>query len=238
MNTRTLALFVAIVTIFICAILLFLFETDRIRIVSGLLTGIVSGAITFIVGALYHMNVARKLERFEQLGIKNLLTNRHDRKYYQTVIAHAKTEVRVIGTSCTRFIDHFLDLDARDTRQPLIDLLKNEPEFQIKLLRATEPSNERIRDVTRRLQNDFNGKFFVRTLPVEATKRYADDPSQIMALQSLVIVDDQLIVSPVLGRVSDDKNSPALHVDMSTFYATRHKEYFDSLWKDACEIND
>ena len=220
---------VAAAVIVLAAIVIATQLEDKLEIIGlGLLTGILSGVITFLVGALYHMDINNRLARYERMGVFNLLTNRHDRDYYGSILKRARMEVSVIGTTCSRFIDDFLDL--RSESKPLVDALNNNPGLRIRILRAMETNDDRISGLIEDLEEKYGDRFQIRRLPVGAVKNSGAKPSRPRALYSFVLADDEVVVSPVLGDEST-KNSPALHVKMSTVYGKRHKECFDDIWQ-------
>lgn len=231
LKPRLVSILIAAAITTACAGTLFYVAQGWEAVLIGLLTGIISGAIVFVIGAIYQMDILSKLERYQQLGVRNLLSNRHDRDYYQTVISHANKDVRVLSTTCTKFLDDFLDPKSSDN--PLITALQTNPEFSIRILRVTDSPDPRVQEISRTLLQRYPGQFEIRILPADATKFDDTDPDLAYALHSFVILDDQLLASPVLGKFDDEKHSPALHVDMSTTYAKLHDNYFDSLRQNA-----
>jgi hypothetical protein len=93
----------------------------------GLAGGIVSGLIVFLLTFISTIRPLQKLDSFERMGIKAVLSNRHEKAYYAKILSGAERTVSVMGASCTRFIEDFLDMQNDD--HVLVDALRRRSGF-------------------------------------------------------------------------------------------------------------
>jgi hypothetical protein len=188
----------------------------------GLVFGIVSGLIVYILTFITLLKPVQDLDRFNKMGIRGLLANRHDQPYYRRLVMNARNEVGVMGASCTRFVNDFLDVESED--KVLVEALTRHQQLKVRLLIPQEKFM--VDDVKARIQSmlpriaalskQFGGRVELR--------RFADYPRH-----SLVVVDDDLIAGPIFD---DDKSryAPAVHVAAWTVFAQKYSRYFDAIW--------
>jgi hypothetical protein len=189
----------------------------------GLVGGVVSGLIVFILTFATMVRPIQELDRYKRMGIKSVLRNRHDKDYYGRIVANARKDVRVMGASCTRFVEDFLDLRGDD--RVLVDALHKNPTLRVQLLVPQEqympvPTRARSRALGKLLdplRQEFGDRVELR--------RFGEK-----AVHGFVIVDDDLIAGPIFeGERS--KYAPAVHVGMWTDFARKYSEYFDEVWE-------
>lgn len=194
----------------------------------GILGGLISGFVVFLLTFVVSIRPFQRLDRYEKMGVKGILNNRHDKEYYGDILTKAEKIVRVMGASCTRFVDDFLDMQSDD--RVLVDALKMHQRLSIQLL---IPDNRHISEHAKvripillqkldRLATEFGSRVELR--------RFSDT-----AHHSFVIADGELIAGPVFeGDTS--KHAPAIHISMSTRFAQKYDEHFQLVW-DSCEPN-
>lgn len=191
-------------------------------ILSGLLVGTVFSLIQFLIDFDKHL-VTNRLRKLE---LKEVLTNRSDTTYYNKLLVNARCEVNVMGSSCSRFIEDFMDIDSDS--HVLLNAMKNNTRLKVKLLIPTENnmlmksriSFIRVEPIIKSLIKDFPNQFELR--------RFND-----AARHSFVIVDDDLIAGPIFQDI-DSKNSPAIHISSTSVYGRKHVDYYDNVWNKSC----
>jgi len=191
----------------------------------GFVGGIASGLVVFILTYAATIGPLRRLDRYEKMGVLQILESRHDKTYYAPILSSAEKVVRVMGASCTRFVEDFLDPESDD--HVLIDALSKRKRLRVQLLipddlNISENARARLPMMQRTLaeaQKKFDGRITLR--------RFASG-----AHHSFIIADDQLIAGPIF---QDDRSkyAPAVHVMMRTRFAQKYDEYFESVWN-AC----
>lgn len=203
------------------AILYFKVDASNTKLV-GLIGGVVSGLIVFIFTYVSLLKPVLDVDKFHRMGIKGLLGNRHDKKYYSDLVKTAETRVDVTGASCTRFVDDFLDPDSDD--KVLVDALNRHGRLKVRLLFPTdehmaEEARRRLPAMLRKVEtvrNRFGDRMQVR--------RFDDK-----ARHSFVLVDNDLIAGPIF---EDDKSkhAPAVHVTTTTAFAQKYSGFFEDVW--------
>jgi hypothetical protein len=191
----------------------------------GLVGGIVSGLVVAIITFAISITPLQELDKFRRMGIKALLANRHDKIYYGRVVADAEKEVCVMGASCTRFVEDFLDMESDD--KVLIDALRKHRHLRVRLLVPNEvhmaPEAQARRAAVDRklsaLRSQFGERVEQRRFPRAAQ-------------HSFVISDDDLIAGPIFES-DKGKYAPAVHVAMSTLFGQKYKEHFDDVWEES-----
>lgn len=191
----------------------------------GLVGGIVSGLLVFLFTYITIIGPSLQLERYTRMGIVNVLDNRHDKDYYKRLVIKARRSVRVMGASCTRFVEDFLDPDADD--KALFDQIIRHGQLNVELLvpiekHLTPDAKARAKGLALKLdklEHSFPGRVVL--------KRFDNK-----AHHSFVIVDDNLIAGPIFEG-DRSKYAPAVHVKMSTTFAMKYGEYFEQIWANA-----
>jgi hypothetical protein len=189
----------------------------------GLVGGIVSGLVVFLLTFAMTIRPLQQLDRYHRMGIRAVLRNRHDKEYYRKVVAKAKKDVRVMGASCTRFIEDFLDVKSDD--KVLVNALRNNPALTVQLLTP----QERYKAAGTKARSPELGKL-LDALTREFGNRIEMRHFAWWAAHSFVIVDDDLVAGPIFEG-DKSKYAPAVHVSMSTAFARKYSEHFDEVWK-------
>ncbi len=194
----------------------------------GLVGGVLTGLIVYLATFLTLLRPIIELDRFHRMGIKALLSNRHDRDYYRKLVTSSRFRVDVLGASCRRFVLDFLDNASDDA--VLIDALNKNRQLKVRLLIPTDDhmgveaksgAQATLSRITA-LHQRFDGRVELR--------RFDDE-----ARHSFVMVDDDLVAGPVF----DDDNSrhdPAVHVATNTLFGQKYSAYFENLWERAQAI--
>lgn len=192
-----------------------------------LISGIVSGLIAIIVTLWLSYYEFKKIERFRQMGVIDILPERTDKKYYEEIIRDAKTVIQVMGTSCTRFLDDFGNQNSPE--HALIDAMDSNSSLSVQILVPDEDnmdhdSKKKFESQSvKRVINDLIGKYSGRL----TIKRF-----NFRASNSLVRADNHLIVGPVFPNV-DSRHTPAIHLDTSSKYAKKYIQYYEDVWTDS-----
>lgn len=221
------ALIVMLVTITVLAssIVYYYLDSNDAKLV-GLFGGVISGGFVFLLTYIVSIQPLKDLARYQKMGIRGVLANRHDKTYYAALLSQARRSVQVMGASCTRFVDDFMDPQSDD--HALIDALQRNPSLSVQLL---IPDDEHIAEGSKsRLPGLFQKLEALKLLfgsRIELRRFHAN------AQHSFVSVDDDLIAGPIF-QDSESKYAPAVHVAMSTRFAEKYSVHFETVWN-ACE---
>ena len=188
----------------------------------GLLGGIISGSLVFLLTFVVSIGPLQRLDRYEKMGVKGILDNRHDKEYYGRILTKAEKRVCVMGASCTRFIDDFLDKQNDD--KVLVNALRLHPKLSIQLLipdnhHLSEHAKARIPHLLEKL-DELKSEFGPRV----ELRRFSDK-----AHHSFVIADENLIAGPVFEG-DRSRYAPAVHISISTRFAQKYDEHFQTVW--------
>jgi hypothetical protein len=212
---------IMLVLIVAAGVYYYLLDPDDVKWV-GLVGGVVTGLIVFILTFVTSIRPLQKLDRYERMGIRGILANRHDKAYYGGLVGSAERVVRVMGASCTRFVDDFLDLRNED--KVLVDALRKHRRLKVQILipeqrYMAEGAKTRAHSLDKKLgelRTEFGDRIELR--------RFSN-----RAQHSFVIADDDLVAGPVFEG-DQSKYAPAVHVAMSTRFAQKYDEHFEAVW--------
>ena len=216
---------IVIITVLISGTYYFYLDPNDAKLV-GLIGGIISGGLVFLLTYVTSVQPLKQLARYEEMGIRGLLASRHDKAYYTKLVSKARRSVQVMGASCTRFVEDFLDPQSED--HALLDALRHNPALFVQFLipddqHITENAKVRLPGLYQKLdllKKDFGRRIELRRFPAKAQ-------------HSFVCVDDDLVAGPIF-QDDESKYAPAVHVAMSTRFAQKYHDHFETIWK-ACD---
>ena len=194
----------------------------------GLAGGMLTGLIVYLFTYITLLRPIIELDRFHQMGIKALLSNRHDKDYYRRLLETSRYKVDVIGASCSRFVRDFLDPDDDDAI--LIAGLNRRRQLRIRLLIPSDAHmSQEARNATAAtmrtlaaLTSSFGDRIELR--------RFDDQ-----ARHSFVIADDNLVAGPIF-ETDKSRHAPAVHVLTRTLFGQKYSSYFQGLWDSAAVV--
>lgn len=188
----------------------------------NLVGGILAGFIVYLATFITLLGPVRELDHFHRMGVKRLLANRHEKANYRELIAGARQRVDVMGASCGRFVNDFMDVDSDD--KVLIDALNTHPNLKVRLLIPTDQKmSAGTRSTTQTMLKQLAAVRKFHGARVEL-HRFND-----VARHSFVIVDDDLVAGPVFDG-DKSKHAPAVHVTTGTVFGQKYCAYFDDMW--------
>lgn len=218
-----------------CLLLIMLFVTCLFFSIedkkwSAFLGGLNGGLVGVTISFLFAMYEYREIDRYRSLGVLNILPNRRDDGYYKNIVMEAQENVQVMGTSCSRFIADFADLDSDE--HVLVDALDKHTNLKIELLVPTEEQMDE------QSKHKFEaGKYKLSKLQDRFRDRVQLKRYDFQPRHSLVRVDNNLIVGPVFQGV-ESQNAPAVHLDTDKVFAEKYLEYFNRVWGESQPYGD
>ena len=209
------------------AVMLFLTNAKEspkmLGIISGLITGIIVGLFQLYLSWYEH----KKIKKFEEMAIIDVLINRDGRTFYENLIKNCNTKISVMGVTASRFIHDFADLDANAGQNAKVLLVAMNNHVKVKILlphpnhlpakekQAAETLKTELDALKLTYPNNFEYKYF------------AHAPAH-----SIFIVDDTCIIGPVFPDVSS-KHTPAIHLENKSPFAIKYIEYYNNEWSSA-----
>ena len=204
-----------------CAAIYYFIEAEESKL-STIIGGIGGGLVVYIIGYILSIYKYKSIDRFRELGVKEILPNRRGTDYYNNLIRKANDRVVVTGTSCTRFINDFADEDSDE--HTLIDVLRENKLLKVQFL------------VPKEKYMDESSKVSFKLGQAKLKKLISDYPERIEMRQysfeprySFVRVDSDLIVGPVFSG-TESKNSPAIHLDVNSSFSEKYLQNFNQVW--------
>lgn len=192
----------------------------------GILGGITTGLVVYIATFVTLLRPIQDADRFHKMGIKALLENRHDKNYYRDLVGKSSYRVDVMGATCTRFVEDFLDVDSED--KVLVDALSKHNRLKVRLLIPIDEilsvdARASVQGMLAKLallDARFGDKVELRRFPDKAH-------------HSFILVDNDLVAGPIF-EVDKSKYAPAVHVTTNTVFGQKYNTYFDSVWNACC----
>lgn len=192
-------------------------------------SGVVSGLVVTLAQFCISWADAKAIDRFRRMGVENVLTTRDEEAYYGKLIQTARSQVDVLGSTATRLIQDFADLNSpKAEKRALIKALKIGVSIRI-LVAAPASLNDGDK-----YKYPLNRKNFETIAGQYANfeVRYFNT----MPIASFVRADHELVVGPLLPGV-ESKHTPALHVYNHSPYAASYLKYFEDTWTTATPLD-
>ena len=192
-------------------------------------SGVVSGLVVTLAQFCLSWADAKAIDRFRRMGVENVLTTRDEEAYYGKLIQTARSQVDVLGSTATRLMLDFADLNSpKAEKRALIEALKNDVPVRILVAAPAQldPSDKYKYPVNRKRFED------IAALYSNFEVRYFDSTP----IASFVRADHELVVGPLLPGV-ESKHTPALHVYNHSPYAASYLKYFEKTWATATPLD-
>jgi hypothetical protein len=193
----------------------------RFSILSGLLTGGVIGLFQLFLSWFEH----RKIEKFENMKILDVMSNRDDRKFYEGLIKKSKNEISVMGVTASRFTEHFADTkgDREDTKV-LLSAMSRGVKVRILL-----PEPKHLGNIDKQLAEGKVKEAFT-AIKADYPNRFEFKYFDHLPTHSIFIVDNKCILGPVFPDISS-KDTPAVFLEKSSRFAQKYLAHFETEWK-------
>lgn len=191
-------------------------------------SGVVSGLVVTLAQFCLSWADAKAIDRFRRMGVEKVLTTRDEEIYYGQLIQKAHSQVDVLGSTATRLMEDFADLNSpKAEKRALIEALKNGVPVRILVAAPTrlDAGDQYKYPVNRKRFETIADKY------PNFEVRYFDAPP----IAAFVRADHELVVGPLLPGV-ESKHTPALHVYNYSPYATSYLSYFEEAWKTATPL--
>lgn len=194
---------------------------------NAILSGLITGFVALALQVWFSWVEIKKIEKFDDLKIVNILPTRNDPEYYRPLLKNAKKEVRVLGVTCQRFLNDFANTEksAPEKNKVLLKGLDG-GKLKLKILVADENGSgldqdnkakaTAVRPQLELLSNKYPDQFFYAF--------YKHPPTH-----SVMVIDGESIVGPVFPDVSS-QFSPAIHLKNESRFVEHYLQYFDDEW--------
>jgi hypothetical protein len=214
----------------IAALFTYLFFTtsaDSQPKLSSFYAGLASAFAVALVQLLVSILEALKLQRYEKMGVINILKERRGREFYDKLISGSNDKIWLMGVSASRFMQDFAKCTTKDNCSLHAALSRN---VSVKILLPDSAH----------LATENKGSLINITIPAYKSLREKFDNIEIrlfdhIPAHSIVLVDNTCIAGPVFKNL-DSKDTPAIILRRDSVYAEPYIDSFESEWNEAKPI--
>jgi hypothetical protein len=218
---------------FVISLLLILFILDYLSGPkwSAIIPGLLTGFIIALFQAFLSWYEIRKIDEYNSLKIKKILSHRKDANYYGNLISKSKNQISVLGVTAQRFLEDFGNTNPKAPEHEKVLLRALERGVKVKILVAKNNFLEddqnkqkashaeiKLNEILNKYQNNFDYLY------------YEHKPTH-----SIVIIDEECIVGPIFPKL-ESKYTPAIHLNTNSTFAEPYTDYFNLEW-DQCWKN-
>ncbi len=208
----------------VSAVLLYLYcEVDATNLKAiGFVGGILTGLIVYLATFITLLRPLQEYDKYRRMGVKGLLANRHDQNYYRHLVVRAEHRVDVMGASCTRFVQDFLDVESED--KVLVDALNRHNDLRVRLMIPDDDN----------MSGEAQGRVRSMLDKIEAVRKRFGDRVELRrfaahAHHSFVVVDDDVVAGTIFFE-DKSRYAPAVHVSAETMFGQKHCRHFEETW--------
>lgn len=170
------------------------------------------------------------IDKYRQMGIKNIYDNKHKEDMYRDKIKKSKQKICLMGNTAGKFLEDFAYSDSKSLlKKILIEKLENNVEVNIlvgrKEIFIEQP--KRLRDYARaKAIIDELLKKYPQTFKC---KYYDHEPTH-----SIFIFDNECFIGPIFPNTTSF-DIPFIHMYNESTFASNYIEYFNSEWEKSVE---
>lgn len=205
----------------------FWFEHTNDQKLLGIISGLITGFIILVFQVLLSWIELRKMEKWDELQIVDILARKDEREDYAKFISTARKKLWMLCVTAHSFLEDFADEQStRAGANVLVEALKNKVEVRF-IIASPESlagdddhhknkarmAESRLKELSKQFSN-FKYAYF-KHLP----------------MHSILTVDDESIVGPIFPGVRS-KNTPAIHLKNDSAFVNHYLEYFREEWKE------
>lgn len=200
------------------------FDTNLSSVVGGLVAGFIIALAQFLLSWYEH----KKYDKFEKLGVLDILNNKYNEETYRTIINNTQKRLWIMGNTVDDFLKDFAD-EANSVPEKKVLLSKLAQNIEVRVLVAKkdhlhDPRAKSKFDNAQPALNDLKSRF--QNFKV---KYYDHIPTQ-----SIFVYDTQSFIGPVFTGITS-RETPALHMNTSSLFAKKYIEYFEKEWDSASD---
>lgn len=204
-----------------------LYEYTNDQKLLGIISGLLTGFIVLVFQVLLSWVELRKMEKWDDLRIVDILARKDEREDYAKFISTARKKLWMLCVTAHSFLEDFADEQStRAGANVLVEALKNKVEVRF-LIASPESlasdddhhknkakmAESRLKELSAQFSN-FKYAYFKRP-----------------PMHSILTVDDESIVGPIFPGVRS-KNTPAIHLKNDSAFVKHYLEYFRNEWKE------
>ncbi|WP_133166298.1 hypothetical protein [Sphingobacterium haloxyli] len=159
------------------------------------------------------------------MKVLDVRSDRDSREFYENLIKESKRQIDIMGVTADRLIDHFADIDGDQERaKVLLRALNKKVKVRILL-----PEKEYIDSTKSSTFDSVKLKLekLEKEYPLLEYRYFSYSPKH-----SIFRIDDTCILGPVFPE-RQSRDTPAIHFDSSSPFASKYLEHFEHEWENA-----
>lgn len=206
----------------------FWFERENDQKLLGIISGLITGFIVLVFQVWLSWVELKKMEKWDELRIVDILARKDERDDYAKFISTAKKKIWMLCVTAHSFLEDFADeKSTRDGASALLKALdknKVEVRFLIALPDSLEVNDDHHRTKAKMAELRLQ----------ELSKRFSNFKYAYFKhppMHSILTIDDESIVGPIFPGVRS-KNTPAIHLKNDSAFVKNYLEYFREEWKE------
>jgi len=189
----------------------------------NIFAGVSSGLIITFFQVFVDFETLRLNRVIKNSKLKNMLSNRNDKSYYDDLLNNATSQVSIMGVTAERFFRDFGSAEESD-KKLLDELLSKGVVFRLLLTEKDGRKANRAKDYREKYNKKDNFNIY-----------YFDKSSYVP--QSIFIVDDQCILGPIFSH-QESKDTSALHFfDKNSDFSRQYIDYFEKIWAEKSNLS-
>lgn len=194
----------------------------------GIISGLITGFIVLVFQVWLSWVELKKMEKFDELRIVDILARKDEREDYARFISTAKKKLWMLCVTAHSFLEDFADEEStRAGANALLKVLENK-KVEVRFLIAL-PESLAVDDVYHKNKAQMAELRLKELSSKFANFKYAyfNHPP----MHSILTVDDESIVGPIFPGIRS-KNTPAIHLKNDSAFVKHYLEYFRDEWEE------
>lgn len=194
----------------------------------GIISGLITGFIILVFQVLLSWVELKKMEKWDELQIVDILPRKDNREDYAKFISSAEKKLWMLCVTAHSFLEDFADeKSTRDGANALLKALENN-KVEVRFL-ISSPDSLATDD------NHHKNKAKMAELRlIELSERFNNFKYAYFKrppMHSILTVDDESIVGPIFPGVRS-QNTPAIHLKNDSAFVKQYLKYFRDEWKE------
>lgn len=219
---------ILVLLLLLIVIFWFWYEQTNDQKLLGIISGLLTGFIILVFQVLLSWVELRKMEKWDELRIVDILARKDERDVYAKFISTAKKKIWMLCVTAHSFLEDFADeKSTRDGARTLLNALgkdKVEVRFLIAFPDSLEANDDHHKTKAKMAESRL--KELSERFPNFKYAYFKHPP-----MHSILTIDDESIVGPIFPGVRS-KNTPAIHLKNDSAFVKHYLEYFREEWKE------
>lgn len=204
----------------------FWFGRENDQKLLGIISGLITGFIVLVFQVWLSWVELKKMEKFDELRIVDILARKDEREDYARFISTAKKKLWMLCVTAHSFLEDFADeKSTRAGANALLKVLENKVEVRFLIALPESLATDDVYHKNKAQMAELRLKELSLKFANFKYTHFEHPP-----MHSILTVDDESIVGPIFPGVRS-KNTPAIHLKNDSAFVKHYLEYFRDEWK-------